>query len=106
VRLLQVTPPGEDVTRYDVIALPPSEVEAVQETVDEALTQLVALTFVGALGTVHGFAFAAILDFDVAPVLLFATTVKEYIVPFVRPKSVHEVVDTVQVAPPGDAVTV
>ena len=33
--------------------------------------------------------------------LKVACTVKVYDVPFVRPETVHEVVDTVQVKPPG-----
>jgi hypothetical protein len=46
-----VTPPGEDVTVYSVIALPPSDVGAVKDTV-ASLFPAVASVIVGALGTV------------------------------------------------------
>jgi hypothetical protein len=59
------------------MALPPLEVGAVHETVDEAFTFEVAETSVGAPGVVHGFAFATRLARDVRPALLVAVTVNE-----------------------------
>ena len=46
------------------------------------------------------------LDAEPVPVPFVAVTVNVYAVPFVRPLKVQLVVDEVQVAPPGDAVTV
>jgi len=40
------------------------------------------------------------------PAALVAVTENEYVVPEVRPVTVHEVVLVVQVFPPGDEVTV
>ena len=49
-----------------------------------------------------------VLDAGPAPRTLLAATVKEYVVPFVRPDTVHDVAGAVarQLAPPGEAVTV
>lgn len=54
-----------------------------------------------------GVAFTA-LDAGPAPAALFATTVNEYSVPFVRPSTTHDVAGAVavHVLPPGPAVTV
>ena len=49
-----VAPPGDAVTVYELIAAPPFETGAVQDTTDDAFTALVAPTEVGAPGTVEG----------------------------------------------------
>jgi hypothetical protein len=54
------SPPGEEVAVYPVMAEPPLELGAVQETVDEALAYEVAFTEVGAPGTVLVDRFAAV----------------------------------------------
>ncbi len=56
VAVVQVNPPGEEVTVYVVIALPPLDPGAVQLTTDDALAT-VPETPVGAPGTVLGVTF-------------------------------------------------
>ena len=53
VAVLQVSPPGVEVTVYEVIALPPLDPGAVQLTLDDAFAA-VPETPVGAPGTVGG----------------------------------------------------
>ena len=70
-------PAGEDVTMYEVIALPPSASGAVQLTVAEALPP-VALTSVGAPGAVAGATGVTLLearDAGLLPTAFVATTV-------------------------------
>ena len=50
--IVPVTPPGEEVAVYEVIAAPPSEVGAVKETFAVVAPVEVAVTEVGAPGTV------------------------------------------------------
>ena len=59
-------------------------------------------------GAIPSSGIAAALADDVLVVesLKVACTVNVYDVPFVRPETVHEVVDTVQVKPPGFDVAV
>jgi hypothetical protein len=90
-----------------VIALPPLEAGVVQVTVACALPA-VAVTPVGAPGTVMG-----VTEFDVAeagpvPTALVAVAVNVYAVPLVSPVTVVVVVLplTLAVRPPGDDVTV
>jgi hypothetical protein len=64
VAVEQVNPPGEKVTVYAVIALPPLDAGAVQLTTDDALPT-VPETLVGAPGTVLG------ITFDDVPALEF-----------------------------------
>ena len=54
VAVEHVNEPGEDVTVYPVIAAPPVDTGAVQDTTDWVLAAPVALTAVGAPGTVEG----------------------------------------------------
>src|SRR2546422_973169 len=75
------------------MALPPSLAGAVQETDDEALPA-VALTAVGAPGTVAGATGVALLEGAEAallPTALVATTVNVWAVPLVSPASVADV---------------
>jgi len=60
VQVLGVTP--DEVTVYLVMVAPPLETGAVQETTDWALAFDVAVTVVGALGTVDGVAAAEAAD--------------------------------------------
>ena len=72
---VHVLPPGDEVTLYAVIAAPPVEGGACQDTVACALPPT-AETVVGALGTVAG---TTALDADDAvpvPTLFVATTLK------------------------------
>ena len=69
---------------------------AVHETTDLVLAYEVAVTPVGALGTVDGVAVAD-ADDGPLPMLLVATTVKVYVVPLLRPSRVHEVVEPLAV---------
>ena len=87
------------------MADPPLLAGAVQLTRDWALALEVATTVVGAPGTVEGV--AAAVEGRLVPAALVAVTVNVYAVPAVSPEvTVHEVPAVVQVAPPGDAVTV
>jgi hypothetical protein len=83
--VVQVSPPGEDVTTYSVIADPPLSVGAVKVIVALPAALEVAANPVGAPGTVAGvIAIVAVEESDVyAP--LFAWTVNVTAVPFVRP---------------------
>src|SRR5207253_4443256 len=90
------------------MALPPSLAGAVQETDAEALPA-VAVTAVGAPGTVAGATGVTLLEASegaLLPTALLATTVKVYAVPLVRPVSVADVPVTVALAPVGLEVTV
>jgi hypothetical protein len=100
-------PPGAAVTVYDVIALPPSVEGGVHDTMACVLPP-VAVTPVGALGTLPGITALDGADAAPAPTLFVATTLNVYDVPFVNPVTVAEVTDpaTVDDAPPGAAVTV
>src|SRR5918912_1152678 len=103
-------PAGEEVTVYEVIALPPFEAGAVQDTLAAALPA-VATTPVGAPGAVAAptgvTAFDGV-DAGPVPAALEALTVKKYVVPFVNPVTVALVAGaaTVAVSPPGLDVTV
>jgi hypothetical protein len=67
--------PGEEVTVYPVMALPPSEAGAVNATLAWALPA-VATGLVGAPGTVLGVTAADATDAREFPAALVATTVK------------------------------
>ncbi|GAA3406271.1 hypothetical protein GCM10020370_32650 [Paenibacillus hodogayensis] len=109
VVLVPMIPPGLDVTVYSVIALPPSLAGASKLTVAVPLPA-VAVTFVGALGTLIGATGVTLPDAaDAAelPALFLATTVNVYAVPFVNPVTVTGLaVVLVPVIPPGLDVTV
>jgi len=67
----------------------------------------VAVTAIGAPGTVLGVVAALASDSGEVPIALVAVTVKVYAVPLVRPVTVAVVAPVVlTVAPSGDAVTV
>ena len=72
--LVQVNPPGDEVTVYPVIALPPFDPGAVQLTTDDALAT-VPETPVGAPGTVLGVTLADATEAAEFPAALVATTV-------------------------------
>ena len=105
--VVAVRPPGEAVTVYPVTGDPPSLAGAVHDTPAWACPP-VAVTAVGAPGTVRGVTAALAPDDAEAPAELAAVTVNVYAVPLLKPVTVAEVAtpDTVAVAPPGDAITV
>ena len=74
VALVQVNPPGDEVTVYPVIALPPLDPGALQLTIDEALA-IVPETLVGAPGTVLGVTPKDAAEAAEFPAALVATTV-------------------------------
>jgi len=74
VVVVQVFASGEDVTVYPVIAAPPFETGAVQETTDCAFSFEVAFTRVGAPGTVVGIAAAEAADATDVPLGFVAVT--------------------------------
>jgi hypothetical protein len=82
-------------------------VGGVSETVADPFP-IVAVTPVGTPGFPAGLTDAEDAEPVLLPVALFATVENEYEVPLVRPVIVQEVAGdiTMQVAPPGDAVTV
>ena len=71
---------------------PPFDTGAVQDTFDRALANEVAVTPVGAPGTVEGVAGADGADDGPVPRPLVAVTVNVYAVPLVRPFTVQVVV--------------
>ena len=72
-----------------MIAAPPVEPGAVQETTDWPFAFDVALTDVGAPGTVEGVAEAEAVEAEPVPDAFVAVTVNVYAVPLVRPVIVH-----------------
>jgi len=94
-------------TLYPVIAEPPSATGAVHDTAAWAFPG-VAVTAIGAPGTVLGVVAALASDSGEVPIALVAVTVKVYAVPLVRPVIVAVLAAPVvlTVAPSGDAVTV
>ena len=71
-----VTPPGDEVTVYPVMAAPPLDAGAVHDTTDWVLALDVAVTPVGALGTAAGMAGAEAAEAGPVPAELVAVTVK------------------------------
>jgi hypothetical protein len=71
--LVQVNPPGKEVTVYPVTALPPVDPGAVQLTTEEALAT-VPETFVGAPGTVLGVTAEDAVEAVEVPIALVALT--------------------------------
>jgi len=97
--------PGELVTVYPVIALPPLLPGAVKGML-AVVPDLVTVPIVGAPGTVVGVTLLlAELD-DPVPTPLVATTVNVYAVPAVNPLTVIGLDDPEAVIPPGELVTV
>ena len=70
-----VTPAALDVTVYELMALPPFDAGAVQDTVAWALPA-VAVTAVGAPGTVAGVTLLDASDAALVPTAFVAVTVK------------------------------
>jgi hypothetical protein len=101
---LQEPPPDWISRRYPVIAEPPLEKGAVQETTAWALLA-VTDTEAGAAGTATGVRALEALEVLPVPALFVAVTVNVYDVPFVRPVTAHDVEAVVHVAPPGLART-
>ena len=97
--------PGVDVTVYVLIAAPPLD-GAVHDTTDWVLAAPVALTAVGAPGTVDGTTAAEAVEAAPKPDTFAAVTLNVYEVPFVRPVTVQLVDTVVQVNEPGVEVTV
>jgi hypothetical protein len=83
-----VTPLGEDVAVYVVIADPPLLAGAVNVTVACALPR-VAVPMAGAPGTVAGVTLFDAAEGGLVPAALVAVTVKVYAVPLVSPATVH-----------------
>ena len=102
---VQVNEPGEEVTVYPVIAEPPVDDGADQDTTTCVFPNTPD-TPVGAPGTVAGTTAEDALEAVPVPAAFVAVTVNVYEVPFVRPVTVQLVVDVVHVRPPGDEVTV
>jgi hypothetical protein len=91
---------------YPVIAEPPSATGAVHDTTACAFPG-VAVTAVGAPGTVLGVTAALGKEASELPAALAAVSVNVYAVPLVRPVTVAVVAPVVlTVAPSGEAVTV
>ena len=73
--VVQVFAPGEDSTEYPVMAAPPFDTGAVQDTIDETLLADEASTVVGAPGTVDGTAPAEAAEETEVPLGFVAVTV-------------------------------
>ena len=89
-----------------MIADPPSDDGAVQETTDRESAPDVAANAVGAPGTVAAMAGAVGVDAGPVPTALLAVTVKVEALPLVSPATVQLVVLVEHVNPPGADVTV
>ena len=105
VDVVQLRPPGDEITVYDVTAEPPSDDGADHETSTEESPNTPDIP-VGAPGTVAGTTADDADEAEPAPALFVAVTVNVYDVPFARPLTVHEVVELVQRNDPGEDVTV
>ena len=100
-----VNPPGLEVTVYEVMAFPPSEIGAEKETEASALPA-VAVPIVGAPGTVAGVTELEAEEALPVPTMFVAVTVNVYGVPLVRPVTVIGELAPVPVIDPGLEVTV
>jgi len=106
VVVVQDLPPGFDVTVYPLIAAPPVVVGAFHDTTDTPSALEVAATLVGAPGAVAGIADADAVEAALKPDAFVAVTVNVYANPLVRPSTAQDVVELVQILPPGLEVTV
>ena len=98
--------PGDEVTVYPVIALPPSDTGAVHDT-DACALPATAVTPVGEPGGPAGVIAADGVDDGPVLTAFLAVTMNVYAVPLVNPVTVADVAPVVvAVLPPGDAVTV
>ena len=86
--VLAVTPPGDAVTVYPVIGEPPLLTGAVHDTAAWAFPG-VAVTAVGAPGTVFGVTATLGIEASELPAALAAVTVNVYAVPLTRPVTVR-----------------
>ena len=84
---VKVWPPGDTVTLYEVMGLPPFEAGAVKEMIACAFPALTE-TPVGDDGGAAGVTVAEDADGGLVPAAFVAVTVNEYAVPFVRPLTV------------------
>jgi len=75
VAVVQVNEPGVEVTVYELIAAPPVETGAAHDTTDDAFPAPVALTAVGAPGTVDGTTAAEADEAEPVPEAFVAVTV-------------------------------
>ena len=100
-------PPGWAVITYCVIDVPPSLVGGLNEIVAFVSPRTTSV-IVGALGGPRGVTEFELPEAVDPPTALFATTVNEYVEPLVSPptKQLVKFAAAVQVAPPGEAVTV
>ena len=89
VMVVQVRPPGVEVTVYPVMAEPPSETGAVQVTVDAVFWPEFAAAPVGAPGTVAGVTDTGGEGMPTGVTAFSAVTVKAYEVPLVSPVMSH-----------------
>lgn len=99
-----VSPPGLDVSVYEVIAEP--LFGAAVKAIDAVVLPGVAVSPVAAPGTVNGVTAELAAEGGEFPAALVATTVNVYAVPFVKPVTVSGDEAPVAVRPPGLAVTV
>jgi len=102
---LSVKPPGDDVTVYEVTAVPPLAAGALKLTV-ACVFPATADTPVGAPGTILGVTLLDAPDALLVPTVLVAVTVNVYAVPFVKPVTVMGLVEPLPVNPPCEDVTV
>ena len=89
-----------------MIAAPPLEAGAVQDTTDSPLAFDVPDTDVGTPGTLDGTTAVDTEEAEPVPDTFVAVTVNEYEVPLVRPSTVHDVEAVVQENEPTVDVTV
>ena len=94
-------PPGIETTVNIVITEPPVTAGATHETTLEPFRPEVAVTDVGAPGTPRGTPEPDGRDTTEEPNTLEATTVNEYMTPFVNPTIVQVVSEVTQVTPSG-----
>ena len=89
-----------------MIAAPPLEAGAVQDTTDSPLAFDVPDTDVGTPGTLDGTTAVDAEEAEPVPETFVAVTVNEYDVPLVRPSTVHDVEAVVQENEPEVELTV
>ena len=82
-----------------MIVAPPLDAGVVHATVTDVALATVAVPIVGAPGTVAGVTEADALDKPDVPAEFVAVVLKKYVVPFVKPVTVHEPEAPVTVQP-------
>ena len=103
--LLPVNPPGLEVAVYVIMEEPPLLAGGVKVITARPLPR-VAVPMVGASGIVAGTIELLVAELLLFPIALVATTVKVYVVPFVRPVTTNGDDPPFAVKPPGLEVTV